>query len=413
MNVLEAIETRRSERFFTEEIVSQEQIEILIDAALLAPTSCNMQVFNLTLVNDSELLKKFSINVTGKVNWCKQLFVLSVDPKLTFENQANLISAGMVVQNLLLAAVELGLATCPIAGFGGKDFIRKSLNIPKDFDIPLLIFIGVPADVEKQERAYRKDRTETLGINRHSGERPFPKSSNIKFWSQNDIERYRERILSVYFPRLRHGNWPKGLSKLWAKTEEIIEESEGSILYIFPTETEEFDMLDRWSDKVCCADVIKPYVKFLNQRFCKASLLSDTPNETYKSVFLHNKLMFQKDLDSVFKFVYASLDNDGVFYLSIFNKKGIVSLMFSLLKIFGKQRDVYHNASFYKYGPFRFVEKSLVIEKSKLHNLDIIEIRNLRTFAIFSKLPKQLHFIARLYSRLIPETLLFKMVRKK
>ncbi|NJL44365.1 MAG: hypothetical protein HC945_03565 [Nitrosarchaeum sp.] len=60
----------------------------------------------------------------------------------------------MIIQNLLLKATELGLAACPIAGFRGKQFLRKTLSIPSRYDTPLLVLIGEPGK-EEYYRPYR------------------------------------------------------------------------------------------------------------------------------------------------------------------------------------------------------------------------------------------------------------------
>lgn len=411
MEVLQVIKQRRSERFFLDDIVSVELVDRLVDAATHAPTSCNMQVYNITLVNDPQILYDFSKEVTGKVNWTKQLFVLSVDPLLTFEKHANYISAGMVAQNLMLAAKSLGLATCAIAGFSGDDFIKERLGMPEAYDIPLLIFFGYPKNGEG-ENVPRKEKSEVFGVNAFCQETPFPKSSDIKYWSQDEIIRYRERILPVYYPRLRHGNWSTGLQDIWNNLEDTLSSENGRIMYIFPTELDEFEVLEKYNSVVSVADTLESYTRFLGGKFTKAYHISDQPTEKFDKIFLHNKLMFQKDLNVVFNFVNECMGEQSEFFLSTFNDKGIVAIIYKILRVFGKQKDVYHSASFYKYGPYRFVSKREVIECCKNNNLSIVEVKGVKTSAILSKIPNKLKFISDIFNYFQPETISYKICKK-
>lgn len=406
--MLDTIKNRKSCRKYTSELVPLEKVEKLAMMALSAPTSCNMQVFNLIYVDDKKILEQFSKSVTGKVNWTQQMFVLTVDKAITFENNANYISAGMAVQNLLIAAESMGISTCPIAGFKGKDDIKRILKIPNQLDVPLLVFFGYRDESEVSEnveiKSYRKPINDLLGINVFSGEEVFSKSSDMKHWTQSEILRYRRRILSVYYPRFRHGNWGKSFHQYLSDLEV---KDNTKVLLLFPSERAEFDFLRKMGGSVSVADIIPEYIDFLSkENFVNRSILinDENKNEKYDLIICCNKLMFQKDLDSVLSFMRNNLSDNGIIRISEFSRLSLIVQCYRVLKLFGKQHDVYHNASFYKYGPFRFLGKNLLKKSIYEQGLEIVSLKPSSTDAYKSKVPKKFLWLAKAFSKIFPES---------
>ena len=59
MDTFDAIEKRRSIKFFNpDDVISEESVKKIFDAALLSPTSFNIQHWRFVLVKDPELRKK-------------------------------------------------------------------------------------------------------------------------------------------------------------------------------------------------------------------------------------------------------------------------------------------------------------------------------------------------------------------
>lgn len=58
MNTLEAIYNRRSIRKFTDEPISDEQIDILLHAAFSAPTAANVQPWEFIVVTENKIIEK-------------------------------------------------------------------------------------------------------------------------------------------------------------------------------------------------------------------------------------------------------------------------------------------------------------------------------------------------------------------
>jgi nitroreductase len=144
VNTLEAIATRRSIRSFTDEPVDRATLDKILDAAVMAPSAKNSQTWRFTVVPQSkrsemiEVIRKGMENreaegvETGTAQWSVQVmeqapvtvFVHNTDGihpwKARKEHEswwdvATVQSVGAAIQNMLLAATELGLGSLWIA----------------------------------------------------------------------------------------------------------------------------------------------------------------------------------------------------------------------------------------------------------------------------------------------------------
>ena len=57
-SLFEAIRTRRSIRSFTDEPVSQEDLDRMLEAAMCAPSANNRQLWHFVVIRDREMLRK-------------------------------------------------------------------------------------------------------------------------------------------------------------------------------------------------------------------------------------------------------------------------------------------------------------------------------------------------------------------
>ncbi len=178
MNVIEAIETRRSLKHYDpNHRMSEAEIARLIELAKLAPSSFNMQNYRFVLVRDPELRKQIravawnQAQVTDAsllVILCADLKAHSKDPArywshapqavqdilvpaLTpfYEGKPLLIrdeamrSTGLAGMTLMLAARGLGYDSCPMVGFDAEA-VAKLIRLPADHAISFMVAIGKP-----------------------------------------------------------------------------------------------------------------------------------------------------------------------------------------------------------------------------------------------------------------------------
>lgn len=160
---LDYIFRRRSIRRYKDKEVSKEQLEMLIKAAMAAPTACNNQPWEFIAVKEKETMNKLRNNmVMGKYN-APAAIVVCGNMKLASGGLKNHwdqdCSAAM--ENILLAATSMGLGSVwigvhPVKGF--MDSVRDIFDVP-DYVIPLgIAYIGYADEIKEPRTQYNEKR---------------------------------------------------------------------------------------------------------------------------------------------------------------------------------------------------------------------------------------------------------------
>jgi nitroreductase len=176
MKASDAIRRRRSIRKFTDRVISRDEIEQLLEAAVLAPNHRMTQPWRFHVlgpearraygtalgdrkarkVEDAGAAQLVREKVAGEHARLPAMIVVAVvqdeNPEIREEDYA---SAMMAIQNLSLVATELGLGTHIKSGAVMEDAAaRAAAGIADDQRIVAVVNVGEPADVpEPKERA--------------------------------------------------------------------------------------------------------------------------------------------------------------------------------------------------------------------------------------------------------------------
>ncbi|MDO5649083.1 MAG: nitroreductase family protein [Gallicola sp.] len=160
MELQELLRKRRSYRgMFTERKVTMEEMRLIIEAAFLAPTGCNLQSSRMIGVLDNEKVKRIA-KIYGQ-EWAatapscvviatKEMYRKDKGPSRHRED------FGAAAQSLLLAVENLGLATTWIQGQieneKGKE-IGSLLKVPEEYSVIGYFPIG---EAEKETNGPKK-----------------------------------------------------------------------------------------------------------------------------------------------------------------------------------------------------------------------------------------------------------------
>jgi nitroreductase len=153
LDVLEAIKERRSIRSFTDEKVSEEDVWRLIDAARWAPSAGNIQPWAFVIVKDPEIKRKLSNAALNQALIQKAPVVIVVCADVIRSSRGygsrgeqlySIQDTAAATENILLAAQELGLATCWIGAFNNKE-VAKAVKAPKNMKPVAIVPVGYPA----------------------------------------------------------------------------------------------------------------------------------------------------------------------------------------------------------------------------------------------------------------------------
>ncbi len=154
MDFGQVINTRKSYRNFSPEPVEQEKILKVLEAARLAPSWQNRQCWRFIVVQDKETIKKISrLNpLTLNINFFLQkvpvIIIACANPKDSGHRHGidyYLVDTAIAMEHLVLAATDLGLATCWIGAFD-EPMIKELLNIPDEVRVVALTPLGYAAE---------------------------------------------------------------------------------------------------------------------------------------------------------------------------------------------------------------------------------------------------------------------------
>jgi len=206
MNYKEIAEKRRAINFFNpDRDVSEELLTEMIELAAKAPSSFNLQPWNLMVLRDTETKEKLKAlawdqpkvveapvtlivpadkdgwqegHPTVEKNWKEMLdsgamgpdqrdwFLDAAKSLYAWSPEASLAYAvkntGFFAMGLMYAATSLGLETHPMDGFDHEG-VRAAFNIPDNYWIPLLLAVGYPTpDLELLPSKWRKTKDEII-----------------------------------------------------------------------------------------------------------------------------------------------------------------------------------------------------------------------------------------------------------
>jgi len=152
LKVSEAILKRRSVRKFKADPVPAELLEKILEAGRWAPSAGNLQPWIFVAVVNRKslsLLRRFSPGYLGE---SPAAIVICSNRKLARERGGKLAEEYLVVadcamaaENMMLMAVELGLASCIIKSFAPEP-VKKLLKLPEGVEPELILALGYPAE---------------------------------------------------------------------------------------------------------------------------------------------------------------------------------------------------------------------------------------------------------------------------
>ncbi len=162
MQTQEAIKNRCSLKLhLSKKPVEPEKLEQVLEAARLAPSARNLQPWRFVVVQGDEAIEELVSGAFPESNQVLKngslliLICAREEDDVTSEGRPYyLFDAGLTVENLLLAATDLGLLTHPILMFDESE-VKRILEIPDDYRVVLATPAGLPRRGELTTRRRR------------------------------------------------------------------------------------------------------------------------------------------------------------------------------------------------------------------------------------------------------------------
>lgn len=160
-DVVRTIMARRSVRKYKDTPVEHEKLALIAKCGINAPSAMNRQTWAIRVVEDPEF-----IAATTRVfeKEMPQMVKRDANFKNMYRNAPNIIivacdddddyaelNAGLMGENMMLAAQSLGLGTCCLGSAarflddseGCKEYLKR-LNLPKGYEICYVLAVGYP-----------------------------------------------------------------------------------------------------------------------------------------------------------------------------------------------------------------------------------------------------------------------------
>ncbi len=147
MDTKTALLTRRSIRVYEDKAVAESQLRDIVTAGIHAPYGRN-QIWRFALVSDADLIKELAgLTIYKKfVATAKALIVVFYDQSLGYHDMKDAQTMGACIQNMLLAAHDMGLGAVWIGEIlKYEDKVRALCGAPDNFRLSAVLSIGWPA----------------------------------------------------------------------------------------------------------------------------------------------------------------------------------------------------------------------------------------------------------------------------
>ena len=161
---LDAIFKRRSIRKFTDQPVEPEMLEMLLKAGMAAPTAMNCKPWEFVVITESEKLAQFRKRLIFGNRNAPAAIVVCGNPSLSTNPAARLFwiqDCSAAAENILIAAVSMGLGTVWVGVHPVADFVRivrEIAGLPKNVTPLGLLYIGHPAEDKPARSQYEEKR---------------------------------------------------------------------------------------------------------------------------------------------------------------------------------------------------------------------------------------------------------------
>lgn len=155
--VIEVIFRRRSIRRYQDRPVEREKLDILLQAAMAAPSAMNCRPWEFVIVTEAEKLEQFRRRLVFGNRNAPAAIVVCGNPRRSKNPAAHLFwvqDCAAATENIMLAATSLGLGTVWIGVYPVLAFmriVRDAVALPRHVMPLCIVYVGYPAE-EKPPR---------------------------------------------------------------------------------------------------------------------------------------------------------------------------------------------------------------------------------------------------------------------
>lgn len=150
METICCIKERRSIRKYTSQKINKETQELLLNAAICAPSGKNGRPWRFKCIDDARLIKEISqLSIYRTWMQIAPLFIaVFLDRENSYDYVKDVQSCGAAIQNMLLAVKAVEIGSCWIGEILPKqERVKAILNISDDkYELMGIVAFGYPND---------------------------------------------------------------------------------------------------------------------------------------------------------------------------------------------------------------------------------------------------------------------------
>jgi nitroreductase len=148
MEAWDAITARRNVREYTEQLVSEKDLNRIAEAGWRAPSAKNRQAWDFVIVTVKDQLQELSTVWQGAGHIAGAAAAIAfVIPEPPDERRrvTDQYDVGQATMAMMIAATDLGIGTGH-SSVGEQDKARAILGVPEGYQVAYLLGVGYPAD---------------------------------------------------------------------------------------------------------------------------------------------------------------------------------------------------------------------------------------------------------------------------
>ncbi|MEM7287548.1 MAG: nitroreductase family protein [Actinomycetota bacterium] len=152
MDAYQCIVSKRDTRDFTDEPVADDLVRRILNAGRMAGSAKNRQPIRMVVLTDTDDQQAFGRHG----DFCDWIHTAPVVVAVAVDRNAGVrtqFDVGRVCQNLMLAANDAGLASCPVT-IHRSDDARAQLGLAEDYDVLMAVVLGHGATPQGERRSH-------------------------------------------------------------------------------------------------------------------------------------------------------------------------------------------------------------------------------------------------------------------
>ena len=148
METWDAITSRRNVREFADRAIPDADLERVLEAGRIAPSSQNNQPWDFVVVTDREILRELANVWRGGGHVARAAAAVALvigDEEEPRVRERNRFDIGQATMQMMIAAADLGIGAGHSA-VGDQDLARSILRVPDGKFVAFIMDLGYPAD---------------------------------------------------------------------------------------------------------------------------------------------------------------------------------------------------------------------------------------------------------------------------